>query len=56
MKMNTFTTGLITGAMIGTAVGAIMDPIKDKHAKLMKMHSKGMFTHIGNAIDNLLEH
>ncbi len=55
MKMNAFTTGLVTGAVIGTAVGVIMDPMKDKHSKMLKMHSKGMFSNIGHVIDNMLD-
>ncbi len=55
MKMNTFTTGLVTGAVIGTAVGMIMDPMKDKQSKALKMRTKGMFSNIGHVLDSLLD-
>lgn len=54
-KAINFTAGVATGAVIGMAIGAIMDPISDRDKKILQKKSSHMFKAIGTAIDNLVD-
>lgn len=53
--MNSFTGGLITGALLGAVVGMLADPIKDKRHKQMTKAKNEMFKTVGSAIDNIMD-
>lgn len=54
-KVINFTAGVVTGALIGMAVGALLDPICDKQKKIMQKKSNHLFRAIGNAMDSFSE-
>lgn len=54
MRGNSFSTGLITGAVIGTVAGILMDPMKDKHSKKLNHATSGMFKNIGTMLDGMI--
>lgn len=53
--MKKFAGGLITGAIVGAAMGMIIDPIGDKQHKKMRKTANGMFKTIGSVIDNVVD-
>ena len=53
--MKGFTGGLLTGAVLGAAVGILADPIKDKKHKQMTKAKNEMFKTVGEAIDSIMD-
>lgn len=54
-KAINFTAGVATGAAIGMAVGALIDPINDKQKKMIEKKSSHLFKALGATIDNLVD-
>ena len=50
-----FTTGLLTGAVIGGAMGILMDPMKDKDMKKIKRGAGTIIHSVGNIVDSVAE-
>lgn len=54
-KAINFTAGVATGAALGMAIGAILDPISDKDKKMLQKKSSNVFKAIGTAVDNFVD-
>lgn len=54
-KAINFTAGMAAGAVIGMAVGALLDPINDKQKKQLEKKSSHLFKALGTTIDNLVD-
>lgn len=52
IKTIKFTAGVAAGALVGMAVGALIDPISDRQKKALQKKSCHMFREIGNTIDS----
>ena len=55
VKAINFTAGLISGAIIGMAVGALMDPMSDKKKKCLKKKSSHMMRTVGATMESLAD-
>ncbi len=54
-KVIKFTAGVATGALVGMAIGALIDPISDKQKKALHKKSCHIFREIGNTIDSFAD-
>ncbi len=50
-----FLGGVACGAVIGAAIGMLMDPINDRQHKKLKSSANHMFKTIGTVIDGIME-
>ena len=51
-----FTKGMITGALVGAAVGMMLDPINDRNKRRVK-RSAGRYMKIaGNVLESMLDY
>lgn len=55
MNKTGFTVGLISGAVVGSMVTAVLDPMKDKQSKAMKKTAGKAFRTLGSVIDTIIE-
>ena len=55
MSCKGFTTGVITGAVIGAAFGMLVDPINDRNHRKMSRTKENMFKALGGMLDDLLD-
>ncbi len=54
MKCIKFATGLLVGSLIGTAVGAILDPMNDRQSAKVRKKATNFFASMGTVIDGLV--
>ncbi|MBO5008530.1 MAG: YtxH domain-containing protein [Clostridia bacterium] len=50
-----FLGGIVTGALLGAAVGMLADPISDKQHRKIKSSASHMFKTIGAVIDGVMD-
>ncbi|MDP4133915.1 MAG: hypothetical protein Q8882_07870 [Bacillota bacterium] len=55
MKVRKFTTGLLTGAVIGIAAGAIIDPVPARQRRMIQRKSSHLFKLMGSALDGITD-
>lgn len=53
--MRGFTAGVFTGAVIGTALGMLIDPINDRCHRKMTRTKEDMFKAFSNMVDDMLD-
>lgn len=46
--------GLITGALVGSAITMLVDPISDKQKRKMKKSGTHMFKTVGTMLDTMM--
>lgn len=54
MKMS-FLGGVIAGAIVGSALTMVMDPVTDKQRRKMHKGTQSMFKTMGTVIDAIIE-
>ncbi len=54
MRSKGFWGGMITGTMIGAAIGMLADPINDKQHKKINTSASHMFKTIGAVVDGIM--
>lgn len=55
MAKSNFMVGMISGAVIGSVVGMMIDPIKDKQGKTIKKGATRAFRTLGSVIDTFID-
>ncbi len=55
MNKTCFMAGLLSGMVMGAAIGMIADPIKDKQSRAMKKGAGKAFRTLGSIIDTIIE-
>ena len=50
-----FTLGIVTGTILGAAMGMMVDPVNDRQHKKMSQQKNRLFRTMGCAIDNMLD-
>lgn len=55
MAKSSFMVGMISGAVLGSVVGMMIDPIKDKQNKSIKNGATKAFRTLGSVIDTIIE-
>ena len=55
MRTKGFTTGLLTGAVIGGAIGMFMDPVKDRESRKIKKSAGDLIHSVSNVVEGLSE-
>ena len=55
MRTKGFATGLLTGAVIGGALGMFIDPVKDKESKRIKKSAGDLIHSVGSVVEGISE-
>lgn len=55
MSFKGFTAGLITGAVAGTMMGMLIDPMDDKSHRQMRRTRENIFRTLGGMLEDLTE-
>lgn len=55
MSKVSFIAGVMSGMVIGTAVGMVVDPMKGRQAKAIKKGAGRAFKTLGSVIDSIID-
>ena len=50
-----FTSGLLTGAVVGGIMGMVIDPMKDNESKKLKKNAGSIIHSVGNIVDGIAD-
>lgn len=48
-----FTAGLLAGAAVGSLMGMVLDPLKDKDSKKLRQSAGELIDSVGNAMSDM---
>lgn len=51
--MKGFAAGMLTGAAVGSIVGMVLDPLKDKDSKKLRQSAGNLMNSVGDAIGDM---
>ena len=53
--MNSFTSGLVAGAIVGVSMSMMINPMDSRDVKRMRKNTGRFFSHVGNLLDSVLD-
>ena len=54
-KINSFATGLVTGAVVGAAASMLVNPMDNSDIKRVQKNTTKFFSKVGHVVDNLMD-
>ncbi len=55
MMSKGFAGGVITGAVLGAALGMFVDPMSDRQHRKIKKQTNNMFKTLGSVVDSIMD-